>query len=106
MICPVEIARDMSALHAVRVRDHAKHGFLPQGRDGADDESTGSNLAGDGETDHVVFGNSTITVTASFGIAGFCGTKPPDLNDLVSRADTALYRAKRNGRDRIQFEEN
>src|SRR5712692_1360191 len=28
MICPVEIARDMSAFRAVRIRDHAKHGFL------------------------------------------------------------------------------
>jgi hypothetical protein len=28
MICPVEIARDMSAFRTVRIRDHAKHGFL------------------------------------------------------------------------------
>jgi len=54
MMRPVEIARDMSAFQAVRVRDHAKHGFLPEGRDGAGHESTGSNLAGDGETDHKV----------------------------------------------------
>ena len=26
MICPVEIARDLSAFRAVRVGDHAKHG--------------------------------------------------------------------------------
>src|SRR5438445_5536868 len=35
MICPVQIARDMSALRAVRIRDHAKHGSLSEGRDGA-----------------------------------------------------------------------
>src|SRR6266851_1715732 len=52
MICPVEIARDLSAFQAVRVGDHAKHGFLLEGRDGAGDESTGSDLTGDGETDY------------------------------------------------------
>jgi len=40
MICPVEIARDMSAFRAVRIRDHAKHGFLFEVRYGAGDEST------------------------------------------------------------------
>src|ERR1700675_1953391 len=54
MICPVEIASEMSALRAVRVGDHAKHGFLPEGRDGAGDESTGRDVAGDGEEDYVV----------------------------------------------------
>ena len=33
MICPVEIARDLSALRAARVGDHAKHGVLLEGRD-------------------------------------------------------------------------
>src|SRR6185369_12692623 len=56
MICPVEIASDMSALRAARVGDHGKHGFLPEGRDGAGDESTGRDVAGDGEEDHVVAG--------------------------------------------------
>jgi len=51
------------------------------------------------------FGSSTTTVTASFGIAGFSGTKTPDLNTLVSGADTALYAAKRNGRNQIKFAE-
>src|SRR5271166_5907478 len=54
MICPVEIASEMSALRAVRVGDHAKHGSLPEGRDGAGDESTGRDVAGDGEEDYVV----------------------------------------------------
>lgn len=56
------------------------------------------------ESKKFTFGNSTITVTASFGIAGFCGTKPLDLNALVCRADAALYAAKHNGRNRIEFE--
>src|SRR6266550_6257114 len=56
MICPVEIASDMSALRAVRIGDHAKHGFLPEGRDGAGNESTGRDIASDGEEDHLVAG--------------------------------------------------
>jgi|HubBroStandDraft_4_1064222.scaffolds.fasta_scaffold2489120_1 hypothetical protein len=35
MICPVEIAGDMSALRAARVGDHAGLGILHEGRDGA-----------------------------------------------------------------------
>src|SRR5216683_7966354 len=56
MICRVEIAGDLSAFRAVRVRDHVKHGFLLEGRDGTGDESTGSDLTGDGETDYLVAG--------------------------------------------------
>src|SRR5271169_612919 len=56
MICPVEIAGEMSALRAVRMGDHAEHGNLSEGRDGAGDESTGCDVAGDGEEDHVVAG--------------------------------------------------
>src|SRR6266567_5515639 len=56
MICPVEIASDMSALRAARVADHGKHGYLPEGRDGAGHESTGRDVAGDGEEDHLVAG--------------------------------------------------
>ena len=56
------------------------------------------------ESTKFTFGNTTITATASFGVAGFRGTKPPDLNALVARADTALYAAKHKGRNRIEFE--
>ena len=56
------------------------------------------------ESTKFAFGNSTVTATASFGIAGFRGTQPPDLNALVARADTALYAAKHKGRNRIEFE--
>src|SRR6516225_8295431 len=54
MICPVDLASDLSALQAARVGDHRKPGLLLPGRDGAGDEGTGSHLAGDGEKDHVV----------------------------------------------------
>ena len=56
MICPLEIASDLSALRAARVADHGKHGWLLEGRDGAGDESAGSDFTGDGETDHLVAG--------------------------------------------------
>src|SRR5271170_666026 len=56
MICPVEIASDLSALRAARVGDHAEHGGLLEGRDGAGDESTGSDLTGHGEEDYLVAG--------------------------------------------------
>jgi hypothetical protein len=42
----------MSAFQAVKVGDHGRHGFLFEGRDGAGDESTGSNFASNGEEDH------------------------------------------------------
>src|ERR1700680_3391592 len=54
MICPVEIAHDMSALRAVRIGDHAEHGSLSEGRDGAGYESTGRDVAGNGKEDYVV----------------------------------------------------
>src|SRR6266478_3092033 len=57
MICPVEIASDMSAWRAVGVGEHRGHALLHAGRDGADDEGTGSDFAGHGEADHVVAGS-------------------------------------------------
>src|ERR1017187_7852352 len=54
MICPIEIAGDLSAFQAVRVGEHGWHVLLLEGRDGAGDESTGSHLASHGEEDHVV----------------------------------------------------
>jgi len=49
------------------------------------------------------FDANSLTVTASFGVAGFEGTQAPDFNRLVSRADAALYGAKRTGRNRIEI---
>jgi diguanylate cyclase (GGDEF)-like protein len=56
------------------------------------------------ESQRFTFGNGTITATASFGIAGFRGTQPPEWNALLSCADTALYAAKHKGRNRIEFD--
>jgi two-component system cell cycle response regulator len=49
------------------------------------------------------FDGNTLTITASFGVAGFAGTSTPDLSQLVSQADAALYSAKRLGRNRTEF---
>lgn len=49
------------------------------------------------------FDGNNLTVTASFGVAGFDGKQAPDLSQLISQADAALYAAKRLGRNRIQF---
>ena len=49
------------------------------------------------------FDGGSLTVTASFGLAGFEGTQAPDFNRLVSQADAALYTAKRTGRNRIEI---
>jgi diguanylate cyclase (GGDEF)-like protein len=56
------------------------------------------------ENTSITFEAKTIAATASFGIAGFRGSKPPDWNTLVSRADMALYTAKHKGRNRMEFE--
>lgn len=41
--------------------------------------------------------------TASFGVVSF-RTGVPTLDDLLGRADAALYRAKKNGRNRVESE--
>ena len=49
------------------------------------------------------FDGGILTVTASFGLAGFEGTQTADFNRLVAQADVALYAAKRTGRNRIEI---
>ena len=43
-----------------------------------------------------------LSVTASFGVAGFEPGKPGTVESLLKAADTALLRAKANGRNRVE----
>lgn len=47
----------------------------------------------------VTLGQATVSVSASIGIAYFDGSAPVDADDLLKRADQALYAAKHNGRN-------
>ncbi len=49
-------------------------------------------------------GNEKVSITASFGIAGFSGKETLDFTTLLRRADKALYAAKRAGRNLIKIE--
>jgi len=49
------------------------------------------------------FAGSIVSVTASFGVSGFQGNDALQLSELLRQADGALYAAKRNGRNRVQF---
>jgi two-component system cell cycle response regulator len=51
-----------------------------------------------------LFGGDTVSVTASFGIAGFQGKEPPEFSKLVRQADKALYTGKRAGRNQVTVE--
>jgi hypothetical protein len=59
MICPVELAHEMSAFVVrlgVEMPAGGRHDFLPGVRRGAGDESTGRDVASDGQEDHLVAG--------------------------------------------------
>jgi two-component system, cell cycle response regulator len=53
------------------------------------------------EESEFVSGSAKIRITASFGVAGFHGSSAPSFDELAQQADTALYAAKREGRNRI-----
>jgi diguanylate cyclase (GGDEF)-like protein len=48
-------------------------------------------------------GSHHVAATVSIGVA--CGSASAEIDTLIARADTALYRAKTNGRDRVETAE-
>ncbi|WP_202707807.1 GGDEF domain-containing protein [Sporosalibacterium faouarense] len=54
------------------------------------------------ERNDVLFDNSSICVTASFGLTKFEGNTEKDFSNGFKKADEALYLAKKNGRNRIE----
>ncbi len=54
--------------------------------------------------DPVLAGGVALKVTLSAGITRLAGDQSATAEDLVSRADRALYKAKENGRDRIEID--
>jgi two-component system cell cycle response regulator len=61
-------------------------------------------LRADFANEACIFNNREVFVTASFGIAGFDGTGEPTLQELLTRADHALYAAKAFGRNQVRAE--
>ena len=53
------------------------------------------------------YGDAIIRYTVSIGLAASSTTRVNSLDNLLTRADLALYQAKRNGRNRtLVFSEN
>lgn len=55
------------------------------------------------EAEEFLFDGIAMKATASFGVAGFCGSNAPGLDELFRSADAALYAAKGNGRNQLKF---
>ena len=51
----------------------------------------------------VAAGNTRVSITASFGVAAVDRTASVSPEQLIRLADSALYRAKERGRDRVEW---
>ena len=56
------------------------------------------------ESQQIQIGENKVSITASFGIAGFHGKEVSDFSTLVRRADKALYAAKDAGRNMVKID--
>jgi two-component system cell cycle response regulator len=55
------------------------------------------------EAERLTFGERTVVITASFGIAGCRRVEQPDFQRVLVQADVALHSAKRLGRNRVEI---
>ncbi len=55
------------------------------------------------ESHAFTFGAKSIRVTASFGIACLPSGTHASIEELMAKADTALYTAKHNGRNKFEI---
>jgi two-component system cell cycle response regulator len=55
------------------------------------------------EAHKFIFNGQALSVTASFGMAGYQEGQPPSFDRLAAQADAALYSAKRLGRNRVEI---
>jgi len=58
-------------------------------------------LRADFANEDCVFNGQPFAVTASFGLAGYEGGEKTTLQELLTQADNALYRAKASGRNQV-----
>jgi diguanylate cyclase (GGDEF)-like protein len=57
------------------------------------------------EAHNFTFEGGRVTITASFGVAGFTEGMRPDFHQILAQADAALYTAKNQGRNRVEYAE-
>lgn len=57
------------------------------------------------ESMDITYGGNSISITLSFGVADITDCKQEDIEELISRADKALYQAKEQGRNRCVVSE-
>ena len=49
------------------------------------------------------YGDNTIKTTISIGVAGCNGNDSQKINEIIGNADSALYNAKNNGRNKVEL---
>ena len=56
------------------------------------------------ESTPIIYEDKILSLTASFGICSIKTTENKSVDDLLKLADEKLYSAKRNGRNRVEWQ--